>query len=199
MKKLLLALVCALFYLNANSQDLMDTVAKEVCSCATEKADQLKESASDKVQMELGVCILKSYSNHEKELTAKYGNVMEAEGLMEKLGSDIGLKMASTCPDVIMLIAGSSFGEEETQAVSTIEGQIVDLKSEQFLTVNVKDTSGRTHSLLLLTFFEGSDILIENKLKKNDKVSIEYWEQEFYDIKAKDFRLYKVIQGIKKI
>lgn len=51
----------------------------------------------------------------------------------------------------------------------------------------------------MLTFFEDADLLIENKLKKNDKVSVDYWEEEFYDVKAKDFRYYKVIQGVKKI
>jgi len=199
MKKSILVFLFSLFFLNANSQDILDNVVKEVCSCATAKAEQLKELPADKLQMELGFCILTSYTNHEKELTAKYGNVMEGEGLMEKLGTDIGLKMASACPDVFMLIAGSSFEDEETQPVTTIEGQIVAIKSEQFMTLDVKDNSGRTHSMLLLTFFEGSDILTENKLKKNNKVSIDYWEQEFYDVKAKDFRYYKVIQGIKKI
>lgn len=198
MKKTILAFLFSLFFLNANSQDILDNVVKEVCSCATAKADQLKGLPADKLQLELGFCIITSYSNHEKELTAKYGNVMEGDG-MEKLGTDIGLKMASACPDVFRLIAGSSFEDEETQAISTVEGQIVAVKSEQFLTIEVKDNSGRTHAMLLLTFFEGSDILTENKLKKNDKVSIDYWEQEFYDVKAKDFRNYKVIQSIKKI
>ena len=48
---------------------------------------------------------------------------------------------------------------------------------------------------LILIFLKST----ENKIKKNDKVSVEYWEQEFYDVKAKDYRYYKVIQAIKKI
>ncbi|PZO32322.1 MAG: hypothetical protein DCE86_07720 [Flavobacteriaceae bacterium] len=188
--------------MNAKSQDILDVITKEVCSCANEKKDMLKDAASEKVQMQLGLCIISSFSSHEKEVTAKYGNVMEAEGAMEKLGGDVGIKMASVCPDVLMMFADmeSEFGEETEEIPAlTLEGKIIEIKPEQFLTVIVKDNSGRNHTFLVLTFFEDSNLFIENKLKKNDKVSVQYWEQEFYDAKARDFRYYKVIQGIKKI
>jgi hypothetical protein len=202
MKKSLLAFVFSLFFINANSQDVLDTVAKEVCSCANEKKETLKGADANKLQMELGMCIISSFSNHEKDLTAKYGNVMETDGAMEKLGRDVGIKMASVCPDVLMSLAETGLDDEEAstaQEFTTLEGQVVELKSEQFLTLVVKDNSGRTHSLLLFNFFEGSNLLTENKLKKNDKVSVDYWEEEFYDAKAKDFRYYKVMQGLKKL
>ncbi|MBL7868763.1 MAG: hypothetical protein JNM71_12175 [Flavobacterium lindanitolerans] len=202
MKKSLFVFVLSLFCLNAKSQDILDVITKEVCSCASEKKDMLKDAASEKVQMQLGLCIISSFSSHEKEVTAKYGNVMEAEGAMEKLGGDVGIKMASVCPDVLMMFADmeSESGEEiEEIPALTLEGKIIEIKPEQFLTVIVKDNSGRNHTFLVLTFFEDSNLFIENKLKKNDKVSIQYWEQEFYDAKARDFRYYKVIQGIKKI
>lgn len=200
MKKIVLTFAFTLFFLNANSQDILETVAKEVCSCVTSKSEQLKDLSGEKLQMELGVCIVSSYSSHEKDLTAKYGNVLNGEGTMEKLGRDIGFKMVTVCPDVLMSIAGEDIPElEESTEVSEIQGQVVEIKSEQFLSVVLKDASGRTHSLLMLTFFEGSNLLTESKLKKNDKVSVEYWEQEFYDVKAKDYRYYKVIQSIKKI
>ncbi|MBU7571455.1 MAG: hypothetical protein KAF41_12535 [Flavobacterium sp.] len=202
MKKSLFVFVLSLFCLNAKSQDILDVITKEVCSCANEKKDMLKDAASEKVQMQLGLCIISSFSSHEKEVTAKYGNVMEAEGAMEKLGGDVGIKMASVCPDVLMMFADmeSEFGEETEEIPAlTLEGKIIEIKPEQFLTVIVKDNSGRNHTFLVLTFFEDSNLFIENKLKKNDKVSVQYWEQEFYDAKARDFRYYKVIQGIKKI
>lgn len=202
MKKSLFVFVLSLFCLNAKSQDILDVITKEVCSCANEKKDMLKDAASEKVQMQLGLCIISSFSSHEKEVTAKYGNVMEAEGAMEKLGGDVGIKMASVCPDVLMMFADmESEFDEETEEIPalTLEGKIIEIKPEQFLTVIVKDNSGRNHTFLVLTFFEDSNLFIENKLKKNDKVSVQYWEQEFYDAKARDFRYYKVIQGIKKI
>lgn len=200
MKKSLFVFVLSLFFLNAKSQDILDVITKEVCSCANEKMKTLKDAAAEQIQMQLGLCIVSSFSSHEKEVTAKYGNVMETEGAMEKLGGDVGMKMVSICPDLLMMFADmDSADETEESPILTIEGKIVEIKSEQFLTVIVKDNSGRNHTLLVLTFFEDSNLLIENKLKKNDKVSVEYWEQEFYDPKAKDFRNYKGIQGIKKI
>ncbi|WP_447637166.1 hypothetical protein [Flavobacterium microcysteis] len=203
MKKSLFVFILSLFYMNAKSQDILDVITKEVCSCANEKKEMLKNAAPKKVQMQLGLCIVSSFSSHEKEIVAKHGNLRETEGAMEKLGRDVGMKMASVCPDVFMLFA-DIVSEEETEEVGevpalTIEGKIVEIKQEQFLTIIAKDNSGRSHTFLVLTYFEDSNLLIENELKKNDKVSVEYWEQEFYDPKAKDFRYYKVIQGIKKI
>jgi hypothetical protein len=202
MKKLLLVFTFVSFFSNAKGQDIADILTEEVCSCAAGNNEKNQDAQSRNMEMELGICIITSVSNHKEAVKAKYGDVLQDEDAMGKLGTDIGLKMASVCPDIFMALAEMS-DDDEAPAVeevySTIEGRIVEVKTEQFLTVVVKDNSGRTHTLLVLTFFEGSDLLIEDKLKKNDKVSIDYLEQEFYDAKAKDFRYYKVIQGIKKI
>ncbi|KOS05372.1 hypothetical protein AM493_04490 [Flavobacterium akiainvivens] len=203
MNKLLLVFSFVLFFNSARSQDILDVITKDVCSCAESKKEVLQQANSQKLKMEIGICIISSISNHKEEVDAKYGDVLKADGGMEKLGGEVGLKMVGVCPDVLMALAESGQLDEYLEPVEeeyfTVEGRIVEIKTEQFLTVMVKDISGRNHTLLVLTFFEGSDILIEGKLKKNDKVSIEYWEQEFYDVKAKDFRYYKVIQGIKQI
>lgn len=198
MKRFLPIFIFILFFNNALSQDILDTLTKEVCSCADGKQAVLKEGNSQKLKMELGICIISSFSSHKDEVMAEYGDVMDDNDGMEKLGGDIGMKMAVICPDVLLALAGE--GDIDSELVedeySTIEGRIVEIKPEQFLTVVVKDNSGRNHTMLVLTYFEGSNLLTEDKLKKNDKVSIEYWEQEFYDVKARDFRYYKVIQGI---
>lgn len=203
MKKSLLVFVCLLFFSNAQSQDIADIITKDVCSCAEGKKETLQDAQSRNMEMELGICIISSVSNHKEEVAAKYGDVLQDEEAMEKLGTDVGLRMVGICPDVFMVLAEMSDLDEDSVPVeeeySTIEGRIVEIKQEQFLTVVVKDNSGRTHTMLLLTFFEGSNLLTEDKLKKNDKVSIDYVEQEFYDVKARDFRYYKVIQGIKEI
>lgn len=202
MKKLLLVFAFVSFFNNAQSQDIANVITEEVCACAEAKKEMLEEVDSKKKEIELGICIISSVSKHKDDVAAKYGNVFDSDEAMEKLGTDVALKMAEICPDVLMTIAG--MGEDDVDEVvfkeySNIEGRIVEIKTEQFLTVVVKDNSGRNHTLLVLTFFEGSDLLIEDKLKKNDKVSIDYLEQEFYDAKSRDFRYYKVIQGIKKL
>lgn len=201
MKKSLLAFLFSLYFVNANSQDILDIVGNEVCSCAASKVDELKAQESSKVQLELGFCIVASYSAHKEAVIQKYGDVLQSDTSMKQLGMDVGLKMASICPDVLLKLAESGFGSEDEQEEEalTLEGKIVEIKPEQFLTVIVKDNSGRSHSMMVLTFFKDSNLLTDMILKKNDKVSVDYWEQEFYDTKAKDFRYYKVIQGIKKI
>lgn len=113
MKKSLLAFLFSLYFINANSQDILDIVANEVCSCTSERSEQLTSGNATNVKMELGMCIMKSVSAHEKEITAKYGEVMVKGGGMEKLGRDVGLKMAVSCPDVLMQIAKSGLIDDE--------------------------------------------------------------------------------------
>ena len=69
----------------------------------------------------------------------------------------------------------------------------MEVKTSDFITLVIVDASGRKHSLLVLTHFEGANLLIENKLKKNQSVEAKYFEQEFYDPKIKDYKYYKVL------
>lgn len=198
MKKIIIALLVFVCFQKANSQDLLDILAKEVCECSKSKQDKLKNPET--LQMELGLCIMTSFSNHESQVKEKYGDILSEKGDMQKLGEDIGWKMAAVCPDVVMAMASTGFLEEDAeQENSILEGQFIQIKIEQFTSLLLKDSTGRTHTFLLLNFCEGSNLITENLLKKNDKIAIEYFENEFFDPKAKDFRNYKIIQGLKKI
>ena len=42
-------------------------------------------------------------------------------------------------------------------------------------------------------FIKVFEIVIENKLKKNQSIEVKYFEQEFYDPKTKDYKYYKVL------
>lgn len=202
MKKIILSFVLTFIYINANAQDILEKVTKEVCSCTSGKIESLKKSSPDGIKMQLGLCILSSYTEHKTEIVAKYGEIMEKDGAMEKLGEDIGMKMVTICPDVLMSIASTGgFSDDDSAKVAepkTIEGEISDIKTDQFVTIQIKDKNGRAYSFLFLNYFETASLFTNNEIKKKDKISVTYTETELYDTKEKEFRYFKVITQLDK-
>lgn len=197
MKKFVLTLLLLLAVATTNAQDLLDTVAKEVCTCVEGKKDKFQGLSPDKVQAQLGLCILASYSAHEKDVKAKYGNVMDSDKAMEKFGEDIGTKMVTACPETLMEFAGVG-DDDATAEVLSVEGKITEIKNEQFTTISVKDKNGRIYSFLVLNYFDTASLIVGNELAKNNSVTVKYSEVELYDNKPKEFRFFKVISGIEK-
>lgn len=202
MKKIAI-IIFSIFGLTAYSQDVYEIMAKETCDCITKKNIDLDKSSSQVIQAQLGGCMLTSYSAHKNEMKpedrVEYG---DSEG-MRKLGENVALKMLNSCPDIIMKLGNQYIDKKSKGDIiidnNIIKGQFLESKSNDFLTITVKDSSGRIYSFVLLTFFENSNLITDNLLKKDQKVEVEYVEQEFYDVKSKDFRLYKVLKGIKKL
>ncbi|MNX17940.1 hypothetical protein D3C86_478300 [compost metagenome] len=204
MKKLII-FVFVFSNLGCYSQDFINTVAKESCECIHAKKIDFEKLTAEQLQSEFGVCIVKSYSQHKEAYDKIEKLDFSNRSDMKALGEKVAIKMLEHCPEVIIAIGKSSNNEfsddEDTNEDSvdlTLEGQLIEQKNDQFISLIVKDNAGRTHSLLFLSFFENSNLITENLLKKNDKISIDYFEQEFYDIKSKDFRYYKVITKIVK-
>lgn len=203
MKKTIYTLLLFVVFANANAQDIIETVTKEVCSCIDAKKSTLDELTPEKLKVQLGLCILSSYTNHEKQIKAKYGNVMENEAAMDKFGGDVGVKMVTVCPETLMAIAGAA-GDDADQLgtnapeVLTVEGKITEIKNEQFTSILVKDKNSRVYTFIVLNYFDTASVLSNNEIKKDDAVSISYSEVELYDNKTKEFRFYKVISGIEK-
>ena len=183
-----------------NRDAFYDIIAKETCECVSNKNIDLENDDYEKVQIEFGFCMINSYSNHKNDfdepMNLDFGNSDE----MGKFGEAVALKMVNHCPDFIIAL-GSRDDDSEDQKVSNsvVEAFFVESKKNEFQTITVKEKNGRVHSLIILTFFENVNLITENQIKKNDKVIVEYFEQEFYDPKVNDFRYYKVIQAITKL
>src|SRR6185436_8420471 len=104
------------------------------------------------------------------------------------------------CPNVIMELGqAAQKDEEEVQKEDAfVEGVVVDILSEQFVTLQLKDQNGRSYNLLLLDYFDTASLLTNNEIKKKDKVKVSYSEIELFDSKAKEFRYYKILTKIEK-
>lgn len=203
MKKVFLSIILLSTFHTGYSQDALTVVTKEVCSCTEGKKETLKTATPDGLKMQLGLCILTSYTAHKTEIVAQYGEVMEKDGAMEKLGEDIGMKMVTICPDVLMSIAAiGGFDEDEVATPVTeekkIEGEISEIKTEQFVTIQVKDKNARAHNFLFLDYFETASLYTNGEIKKGSKIIVTYSEYEMFDAKEKEFRYYKVITQLER-
>jgi thymidine phosphorylase len=197
MKKITLVLLLLLVFFNTNAQDILSTVTKEVCACVETKKDKLQGLTPDKLQAQLGLCILASYTAHETEIKVKYGEILNNDKAMEKFGEEIGLKMSTVCPETLLEFAGVNVDDAESEVLS-VEGKITEIKNEQFTTILVKDKNGRVYSFLVLNYFDTASLVSGDELNKNNSVIIKYSEVELYDNKAKEFRFYKIVSGIEK-
>ncbi|MCZ8197526.1 MAG: hypothetical protein O9267_07960 [Flavobacterium sp.] len=201
MKYIYLAFLFFFSFWNVTAQELIDVVTAEVCSCSELKKEKLAGLKDEKLQFELGLCILASYSKHTSEIKSTYGDLLVEKDKMEKFGGDIGIKMATICPDKLLYFAGSmEFDDDDTvvKSNSTIEGKIVEIKIDQFATIVVKDKNGRVHNFLFLNYFDTASLFTNDEIKKNDFISVNYSESEIYDPKNKEFRYYKIISGLEK-
>ncbi len=207
MKKIIFTLLLSTMAFNAFSQDVLTTVTKEVCTCIEGKKDKLDTSNPQSLKMQLGFCILGSYNNHTTEIDKIYGKIMQDEKAMEKFGEDVGMKMASVCPETLMSLAGSFSDTEVADTTATeevkedlfVEGEIVAFKANEFVTIQVKDKNARVHNMLILDYFETSALYTNNQIKPKDKIKVSYTEIELFDPKAKEFRYFKVITALEKI
>jgi hypothetical protein len=201
MKKYIIITILLLVNTLSYSQDYIDIIGKETCECINAKKIDVSKSTPLELQSALGVCMMTSYSSYREKMSSndrvEYG---DSEG-MRKLGESVGVKMLIHCPQVIMAIGGSlddSKSAVEEKAI-VLEGQFLEIKVNDFVSITVKDLMGRTHNLLLLNHFENAELITDKLLKKNEKVAISYKEHEFYDPKSKDFKYYKVIYSLTKI
>lgn len=143
--------------------------------------------------------MINSYSNHKNDFDEPMDLDFNNSDSMGKFGEEIALKMVNHCPDFIIALGSrSDISEVEEEENISLEAVFVESKKTDFQTITVKENNGRIHTMIVLTFFEDVHLITENLIKKNEKITVEYFEQEFYDPKVNDFRYYKVIQGIKK-
>ena len=185
------------------SQDVLEVIAKETCECLTSKKSKNPNLSVEDFKSEVGVCMIKSYSDHMSEFKgADKVNFTDKEG-MTKLGEQVAIKMLQICPDMIMELGRNAVKQYEDDEVAeeedpTLSGEVVDIKWEQFITLQLKDKTGRNYNLLLLDSFDTASLLTNNEIKKKDKLIVSYTEIELFDAKAKEYRYFKILTNLEK-
>lgn len=201
MKKIIVLLLItqSIFAQKLSKEQLISKISEGTCNCITKK-----EITKENLEMTLGLCMLEDFNKYEKDIEKYYGkNVISDESKMEALGRDVGLQMATKCPSFLKLVMENMDDEEEVveevvEEEPSVTGKFHQMKSEQFVTFSIKETSGKTVEFILLNNFDNSFLLTENILKSNDEIDVYYYELEMFDAKIKKFVTYKIVSDIIK-
>ena len=201
MKKSLL-IIAVMFGMNvvAQTEKQLEKVTNSTCECLQKK--DIKSGDMNKLQMELGVCMLAAMGENDVSID------MSDPGAIESFGEKVGMQLAYSCPkfleiigelveddpDMIdeMLDARSSRDQPSFEISS---GMVAEVKADDFVTLKIKNISGKKETFYWMQHFEGSNLL-ENGgsaiLQKD--VYIEYETIEVYSPKIEDYTDLKVIR-----
>lgn len=189
---LLLLLVCS-----AQAQTYMDDIAKKSCDCVAKVNPNLK---GNEFNMALGVCIIDAAMPYKKQLKKDYGVDMDridVEG--EKLGSIIGVRMVSFCPDAMVAITSKTEEAAATEEsdVLTTSGLVTKIEKDFFVVFHVKDDEGKTSKYYWISPVESDlDITSEYESLVGRKVELYYNGENLFDPRIAEYRQYFVIVGL---
>lgn len=189
------------------SPTILDSIAKQSCACLKDKNLNNTSKSEDNLKMDIGICIIEKYQNIEDKIDPKDRVSFNDQEGLRKIGEQVAIKMFNYCPDIILKLGETALEEADNKPKSATEetksnltaGTLLEIKTEQFTTFVFKDNKNKIHQLLLLDYFDTAHLFRENKIKKNDKIKVDYSEFEFYDPKIKDFRYFKVLTYLEKI
>lgn len=184
----LLTFLATLASLPLAAQDLMDKLADASCECISKQ--DTDNMAQEQLQMQLGFCIMEAVGKYPEEFQKEYGNLNPADqAAMNKLGEQIGMKMAFKCPTVLMKVADvQTQMQAAPAALQVFTGTVKAIDGEEFATVTLIDEQGRSHKLLWLRYFKGSERFINEPSKVvGSKVQVKVESVEYYSPKAKEY------------
>ncbi len=203
MKKLLTALLAVFALSEGVSQEYVEDITNDICECIENVPDSLNEQ---EYSMRFGICILEKAMPYKKKLKKDFKINLDKDITSEsrKLGELFGIKMASACPSVLMeatkLMGLDNYDEEiveTSEVVKTIEGLVTKIDNSPFVTLSVKDESGKTTKLVWLTFIQSEmELTDEYNSLFGKSIEVSYIEQEFFDPKIEEYRNFKVISKI---
>ncbi|MDZ4678821.1 MAG: hypothetical protein SGI94_00180 [Saprospiraceae bacterium] len=188
---------------------IYNLIAQETCDCMADK--DVSNMKSEDIEMNLGLCMLGSFSKHSGELGGEAD--LSNDTAMEALGEKIGILMFGKCPQTLMAVATSMQAESdpmlddlppmleesaEWDGGGELTGAIVRMSNTGDVSYLVlKDEAGVEHELMWLRYFDGSEPLLENPEAGIGRKAMIYWvPMEIYSPKTKDYAVRKEIRAL---
>ncbi len=196
MKHIYIVLLSVFITGNCFAQDYMDEITQQACSCLDEVSDSV---SSEKLTIKLGLCVIDAAAPYKKQLKKDHDldlDKIDIEG--KRLGSMIGLKMVSVCPDKLMMFAGND-KEEEVEAFESkiVQGEILKVEDNLLVTFHLKDDFGKIIKFYWATFIESKyEMSLEYKDLVGKKVVITYESTEIFDSRIGEYRPFNIISRI---
>lgn len=197
MKHLFALSVLLIMVSSGFSQSYLNIIATKSCDCLDIMSDSLDVEESN---MELGLCMIEASIPYKKQLKKDHGidfDKIAEHG--ERLGTVIGLEMAKICPTKLLKLSKSREGDIEEYEYSNqvIQGEVVKIEDDLFVTIHLKDDFGKTAKYYWFTFIESDyDLPVDYKNLVGKKIVITYNPQEFFDPRIVEYRTYNIISRI---
>ena len=185
----------------------LNKVAQKVCDYM--KTDEYKAMDKQEKTMKMGFKMIEFYGTFRDEFDEDAISTFNEEA-GRKLGEKIGLRMATICPNELMEMAAEYMDEDEDEdssitmeeeeeeveetVINSVEGNITAIENDVLTYISVKDTKGKTHKILITEKFDGVDVINKSNLRKD--VSLDFIEQQFYDLSERDYVYKKVLKSI---
>lgn len=177
---------------------LMEQITKETCD-ELAKVDFSKKTPNE-VKLSLGLSLVKVVGLHQTELKV-YGLSLNDPKTLEGLGTDVGVRLATSCPVFVDALTRNPDTIEElankTSSTRTISGKLLKIVGGDFTYLQVEDASGKLEKVWWMEYFDGSNrLLADAKNLVNRPVRINYTEKEVFNSTLNDYVKIKVITGI---
>ena len=195
MKKLFTLFAILFMLTNVHSQEFIEKLAQETCTCLEGKSTEGMTQSQKEMQM--GVCMFQGIGKYKQEFDAYKKNQNLGDIDLESFGEEVGIEMAVICPSFILSYVDSDYFSEEVPDYSLeVElGKINSIEKIQFNNVKLEICDGSVLKFLWLWDFEGSEILIKEQFK-NKWINVFYSNLMLYDSEKKTYINYKVVEGI---
>lgn len=189
----------------AHAQDYLQEIAEKSCKCIEERVGPsgVDKADMEALTMQMGLCMIEVAQPHAKKLKKDHGiDFAQIDRDGEKLGTLIGLRMATVCPQTLLRMTQAST-EAEAEAVEiatkSFEGTVVSVSDDQFVVFNVDDAQGKRYRFLWLDHFR-SDLGVEDNFRNlvGTKVHVSYQEVEFFEPKLREYRTFNVVRAMNR-
>lgn len=194
MKKLILLFILSSVINAGYAQDYMNNILEITCNCAGKVSDTLE---MNQFNMAIGACMIEAAMPYKKQLKKDHGVNLDKFDLdAEKLGTIVGVKMASYCPDVLLRLTQKS-QKKNAPAVSkeeVITGKVVKIDTDLFVVFHLRDDKGKTTKLTWLTFVESDvDHTSDYSSMVGKSVEVQFRREDLFDPKLNEYRQFLII------
>jgi len=180
-----------------SAQDYMDKIVAQTCECGKNINDTINQK---QMFMEIGICMIKVAEPYKKQLKKDHNiNLDNIDQEGEALGKLIGMKMASTCPEVLRKITEQADKKSAESGQEVFTGRVIKIEKDFFVIFTVNDES-KTLKFYWLTNAESNiDLLNQYAELLTKEVKVKYKITSLFDPKINDYRNFNVIEKIEKL
>jgi|GEM_PF-2865064 len=177
-------------------KEVVSKISTDTCNClGTEDYSEKLTEGVDALQN----CMTSTMMNNMTYLKENGIDMTGNSAVASSFGESLAMELLVSCQKSVPLILemGRMYSDdEETEPLPFIVGKITNVEKGTFPVFEITDVEGRKHKLLWLTIID-NPVLFEESLKGKKNFILEYYENELYDARIKEYRYMKVLNAVK--